>query len=124
MNAKRRIAKLTLGQSNPHWWVGSDAPSDVSFIAQTASHVSESVATSEFLSEWSIRASSYRLAQEGLRSNLGEAFIEQSRPKVDWRRLKKAWRRSDLNRQNCGEFRENCGLQRLGNTRLGLSCQQ
>ena len=50
MNAKRRIAKLTPGQSNPHWWVGSDAPSDVSFIAQTASHVSESVATSEFLS--------------------------------------------------------------------------
>ena len=49
MNAKRRIAKLTPGQSNPHWWVGSDAPSDVSFIAQTASHVSESVATSEFL---------------------------------------------------------------------------
>ena len=50
MNAKRRIAKLTPGRTNPHWWIGSEAPSEVSFIAQTASHVSESVATSEFLS--------------------------------------------------------------------------
>lgn len=49
MSPKRRIAKLAPGQSNPHWWVGSDVPSDVSFIAQTASHVSESVATGEFL---------------------------------------------------------------------------
>ena len=87
VNAKRRIAKLTPGQSNPHWWVGSDAPSDVSFIAQTASHVSESVATSEFLSANGVSARIFLPTRP--RGFTKRYFIEQSRPKVDWRRLEK-----------------------------------
>ena len=72
----------------------------------------------------SLRAFSCRLAREGLRSNLGEAFIEQSRPKVDWRRLEKGMETIGSQSTELWEFEKIVVFNDWECLGLGLSCQQ
>ena len=50
------VAKLVPGRGDNTQWLGSVSPADVSFIAQTASHVGEAVAASSYLEENGISA--------------------------------------------------------------------